>query len=164
LACFDRVIAINARFAAAHTNQGTCLEGMARYGEALGNYESALSIDPDEPETDWNLAVNRLRLGDLRRGWIESEWRFSILEIAGLTSRSGLERSLLPEKLCCFTTSKASAMPCNSAGMCRYSGIAARKSSLKSKVLSKNCSRDCLESRAASPRALSYPPSTSIAH
>ena len=39
----------------------------------------------------------------------------SILEIAGLTSRSGLERSLLPEKLCCFTTSKASAMPCNSA-------------------------------------------------
>jgi tetratricopeptide (TPR) repeat protein len=76
LACFDRVIAINARFAAAHTNQGTCLEGMARYGEALANYESALSIDPDEPETDWNLAVNRLRLGDLRRGWIESEWRW----------------------------------------------------------------------------------------
>jgi len=120
LACFDRVIAINARFAAAHTNQGTCLEGMARYGEALANYESALSIDPDEPETDWNLAVNRLRLGDLRRGWIESEWRWKC--------------------------------------------PAARESSLKSKVLSKNCSRDCLESRAASPRALSYPPSTSIAH
>jgi hypothetical protein len=59
----------------------------------------------------------------------------SILEIAGLTSRSGLERSLLPEKLCCFTTSKASAMPCNSAGMCRYSGIAARKSSFSPRTV-----------------------------
>ena len=76
LACFDRAIAINPGFAAAHTNRGTCLDGMARYGEALADYERALSIDPNEPETHWNLAVNRLRLGDLRRGWIESEWRW----------------------------------------------------------------------------------------
>jgi tetratricopeptide (TPR) repeat protein len=73
LACFDRAIAINARFAAAHTNRGICREAMARYGEALADYERALSIDPNEPETQWNLAVNRLRLGDLRRGWIESK-------------------------------------------------------------------------------------------
>jgi tetratricopeptide (TPR) repeat protein len=76
LACFDRAIAINPGFAAAHTNRGTCLEGMARYDEALADYERALAIDPNEPETHWNLAVNRLRLGDLRRGWIESEWRW----------------------------------------------------------------------------------------
>jgi tetratricopeptide (TPR) repeat protein len=73
LACFDRAIAINARFAAAHTNRGISREGKARYGEALADYERALSIDPNEPGTHWNLAVNRLRLGDLRRGWIESK-------------------------------------------------------------------------------------------
>jgi Tfp pilus assembly protein PilF len=76
LANFGRAIALRPDYAEAHSNLGNCLDEMGRYGEALSCYEDALALQPEHADTHWNIAVNRLRAGDLRTGWVEYEWRW----------------------------------------------------------------------------------------
>jgi tetratricopeptide (TPR) repeat protein len=78
LATYDRAIAIRPDYAEAHSNRGNCLDEMGRYGEALSCYKDALALQPDHADTHWNIAVNRLRAGDLKTGWVENEWRWKI--------------------------------------------------------------------------------------
>jgi tetratricopeptide (TPR) repeat protein len=78
LASYDRSIALRPDYAEAHSNRGNCLDEMGRYDEALSCYQDALALQPDHADTHWNIAVNRLRDGDLRTGWVENEWRWKI--------------------------------------------------------------------------------------
>ena len=76
LSAFDQAIALKPDYAEAHNNRGNCLEEMMRMGEALFGYRNALALRPDYAEAHWNFAINRLRIGDLKTGWVESEWRW----------------------------------------------------------------------------------------
>jgi hypothetical protein len=76
LACYDWAIGLKPNYPEAHNNRGTCLEDMMRMGEALFSYRNALALKPHYAEAHWNFALNRLRLGDLKTGWLESEWRW----------------------------------------------------------------------------------------
>ena len=76
LADYDRAIALKPDYAHAHGNRGICLDDLARPDEAEASYARALALNPDHGDSHWNLAVNRLRAGDLGTGWIESEWRW----------------------------------------------------------------------------------------
>ena len=81
LASFDHAIALRPDYAEAYSNRGNCLDEMGRYDEALSCYEDALALQPDHADTHWNIAVNRLRAGDLRTGWVEYEWRWKTKSI-----------------------------------------------------------------------------------
>jgi hypothetical protein len=76
LADYDRAIALKPDYVHAHGNRGNCLDDLMRPDEAEASFRRALALDPDHGDSHWNLAVNRLRAGDLRTGWIESEWRW----------------------------------------------------------------------------------------
>ena len=76
LADYERAIALKPAYAEAHGNRGVCLDELAWPDEALESFRAALALQPDHADTHWNLAVNRLRGGDLRAGWREAEWRW----------------------------------------------------------------------------------------
>jgi tetratricopeptide (TPR) repeat protein len=76
LADYDRAIALKPDYVHAHGNRGICLDDLARPDEAEASYARALALDPDHGDSHWNRGVNRLRAGELRTGWIESEWRW----------------------------------------------------------------------------------------
>jgi tetratricopeptide (TPR) repeat protein len=76
LAAYDRAIALKPDYVKAHCNRGACLDQMLRTDEALSSLKDALALQPDYPEARWNLGLNRLRVGDFKTGWIESEWRW----------------------------------------------------------------------------------------
>src|SRR6201999_418072 len=87
LADYDRAIALKPDYVHAYGNRGNCLDDLARPKEAEASYRQALAIDPEHGDSHWNLAVNRLRAGDLRTGWIESEWRWKSGSL-GLNARA----------------------------------------------------------------------------
>jgi tetratricopeptide (TPR) repeat protein len=76
MADFDRAIALKPDYANAHANRGACLDDMFRFEEALASYRTALALKPDHGDAHWNLAINRLRVGDYKTGWAEAEWRW----------------------------------------------------------------------------------------
>ena len=76
LADYDRAIALKSDYIDACCNRGACLDDLMRPDEAEASYRRALALAPEHGDSHWNLAVNRLRAGDLRNGWIESEWRW----------------------------------------------------------------------------------------
>ena len=76
LAAYDRAIALKPDYVKAHCNRGACLDEMLRADEAFSSFKNALAFQSDYPEAHWNLGLNRLRVGDLKTGWIESEWRW----------------------------------------------------------------------------------------
>ncbi|THD53799.1 MAG: tetratricopeptide repeat protein [Bradyrhizobium sp.] len=78
LANYDRAIALKPDYVEAHSNRGNCLDEMGRYREALSSYEDALALQPHHADSHWNSAVNRLRAGDLKTGWVEYEWRWKM--------------------------------------------------------------------------------------
>jgi tetratricopeptide (TPR) repeat protein len=76
LASFDRAVALVPGYAQAWTNRGAPLQSLNRHGEAVEGYARALALTPDDADTHWGLALARLTLGDLRRGFAEFEWRW----------------------------------------------------------------------------------------
>lgn len=76
LADFDRAIALKPDYADAHANRAACLDDLFRGDEALASYDTALGLKPDHADAHLNRALNRLRAGDLKNGWIEAEWRW----------------------------------------------------------------------------------------
>ena len=76
LVAYERAIALKPDYLQAHTNRGNCLDEMMRGEEALSSYRDALTLSPDYADAHWNLAVNRLRAGDFKTGWLEAEWRW----------------------------------------------------------------------------------------
>jgi tetratricopeptide (TPR) repeat protein len=86
LACYDRAIALKPDYVQAHSNRGSCLDEMMKADEALSSYRRALDLEPGFAEAHWNLALNRLRAGDFKTGWLENEWRWKCPAL-GLSER-----------------------------------------------------------------------------
>ncbi|HLX18093.1 MAG TPA: tetratricopeptide repeat protein [Bradyrhizobium sp.] len=78
LASYGRAIALKPDYAKAHCNRGICLDDMGRYDEALSGYKDALALQPHYADAHWGTALNRLRAGDLKTGWVEYEWRWKL--------------------------------------------------------------------------------------
>ncbi|TXG81983.1 MAG: tetratricopeptide repeat protein [Sphingomonadales bacterium] len=95
LALCDQIIAISPALASAHVNRGRALQMLGRYKEALDAFERAHRLDPDGLPAALNLAMLRLTLGDLARGFAgyESRKRMPELEVqlAGRTHVAGLD-------------------------------------------------------------------------
>ena len=83
LANYDRAIALKPDYVEAHSNRGNCLDEMGRYPEALSSYQDALALQPHHADARWNTAINRLRAGDLKTGWVEyeSRWKISSFQV-----------------------------------------------------------------------------------
>jgi Flp pilus assembly protein TadD len=64
------------------TNLGVGLQLSGRYDESLGSYEKALSIDPEQHDAHFNMALVLLLCGDFERGWAEYEHRWRLAETA----------------------------------------------------------------------------------
>src|SRR5208282_4851657 len=71
-----KAIAIDPTLAAAYNNLGACLRFLGHFEEAAAACRKAIEIEPNLNEAHWNLAMASLRLGDLKRGFSEYEWRF----------------------------------------------------------------------------------------
>jgi tetratricopeptide (TPR) repeat protein len=78
LAHFDRALALKPDLVEAYSNRGNVLDALVRMDEALVSYRKSLALEPDYPQAHWNLAINRLRAGDFKTGWAESEWRWKV--------------------------------------------------------------------------------------
>jgi tetratricopeptide (TPR) repeat protein len=76
LAASDRAIALNPEYAEAHHSRARCLDAMLAVEEASSSFRNALDLDPHNEAAHWHFALNRLRAGDFKPGWIESEWRW----------------------------------------------------------------------------------------
>jgi len=75
LACIAKALALDPAHPRALANRASVLLNQLRVREAIAAAEEGLRLHPQEPELHWTLSVCLLLLGDLRRGWAESEWR-----------------------------------------------------------------------------------------
>jgi hypothetical protein len=76
VAAYDRALALNPRYAEAHTNLGSAYKEQGRLEEAIACYDYALWLRPDDATTHWNRSLAYLAQGDYERGWAEYEWRW----------------------------------------------------------------------------------------
>jgi Flp pilus assembly protein TadD len=64
----------------AHDNLGRVLKKQGKFGEAIDEHLKSISLNPGGPGAHLDLGLLYLLMGDLRRGWIESEWRWKIVQ------------------------------------------------------------------------------------
>jgi hypothetical protein len=76
LAGYDRLICIEPTLADAYSNRGAALAALNRWGEALTNFDQAISLRPDHAGAHFGRAILWLLHGDFARGWAEYEWRW----------------------------------------------------------------------------------------
>ncbi len=72
----EQAIAISPGGAELHFNLGVAFRESGRAEAAITHYRRAVEIKPDHAEAHWNLGLALLRLGELRAGWDEYEWRW----------------------------------------------------------------------------------------
>jgi Flp pilus assembly protein TadD len=72
-----RALEIRPDYASALTNLGAALAELGRNAEAVQLHLRSIELEPNLRESHWNLAMACLRLGDLKRGFQEYEWRFN---------------------------------------------------------------------------------------
>jgi Flp pilus assembly protein TadD len=70
-----KAIELRPDYARAMTNLGAALAELGKNVEAAQLHTRALELEPNMNEAHWNLAMASLRLGDLKRGFAEYEWR-----------------------------------------------------------------------------------------
>nr|WP_290226605.1 tetratricopeptide repeat protein [Trichocoleus desertorum] len=76
IAHYQQAIALNPHFAMTHNNLGSIWEEQGRYAEALDCYKQALTVNPEHVDAHFSKAITLLRIGDLKRGFEEYEWRW----------------------------------------------------------------------------------------
>jgi tetratricopeptide (TPR) repeat protein len=76
LASYDQASAADPNYPEACFNRGTALADLRDFEAASASYRQAIAIRPEYAEAHLNLALNSLKLGDYRTGWVEYEWRW----------------------------------------------------------------------------------------
>ncbi len=76
LTAFDRVLSQAPRHMRAWNNRGRVQQTLNRHDDAIASFEKAIALDKDNADAHFNLALSRLTLGDLRRGFVDYEWRW----------------------------------------------------------------------------------------
>jgi Flp pilus assembly protein TadD len=74
----NRAIANDPAYGRAWSNLGNLLQSRLLLAEARMAHESALNLDPTEPEFHWNHSITLLLDGALKEGFAEYEWRRKI--------------------------------------------------------------------------------------
>jgi Flp pilus assembly protein TadD len=74
----NRAIVSDSTFGRAWSNLGNLLQSRLLLAEARMAHESALTIDPTDPEFHWNHSITLLLDGALKEGFAEYEWRRKI--------------------------------------------------------------------------------------
>ena len=74
----NRAIVSDSTFGRAWSNLGNLLQSKLLLAEARMAHESALTIDPTDPEFHWNYSMTLLLDGALKEGFAEYEWRRKI--------------------------------------------------------------------------------------
>ncbi|MPY76287.1 MAG: tetratricopeptide repeat protein [Alphaproteobacteria bacterium] len=74
----NRAIASDSGYGRAWSNLGNLLQSGLLLAEARMAHESALTLDPDDPEFHWNHSITLLLDGALKDGFAEYEWRRKI--------------------------------------------------------------------------------------
>jgi tetratricopeptide (TPR) repeat protein len=75
LPCADQAIALAPRLAVGHFNRAAALRDLHRIDEAVTSFETARSLEPDDPRTNANLGGLKLLLGRFEGAWDLYEWR-----------------------------------------------------------------------------------------
>ncbi|MBD2096647.1 tetratricopeptide repeat protein [Trichocoleus sp. FACHB-591] len=81
IAHYQQAIALNPNYAMTYNNLGTIWEAQGRYVEAMACYKQALAVNPENVDARFSRAIALLRLGDLRQGFEEYEWRWRRLDM-----------------------------------------------------------------------------------
>jgi tetratricopeptide (TPR) repeat protein len=76
LDCFHKALSLDPGDVEHHHNLGVILNALDRPRDAMVSYEQARRVQTDHPESQLNLAITQLLVGDLDRGWSGYEWRF----------------------------------------------------------------------------------------
>jgi tetratricopeptide (TPR) repeat protein/ADP-heptose:LPS heptosyltransferase len=76
LASYNQAIAINGDYAEAHFNRGVVLNELNCWDAALASYDRAIAIQADYAEAYCQKSYVQLLMGDLKEGWLNSEWRW----------------------------------------------------------------------------------------
>ncbi len=71
-----RALAIRPDLPSAHNGLGLCHAQLGDHDAALRHYEQALLLQADHPHARFNRAMQLLRRGRYRDGWVEYEWRW----------------------------------------------------------------------------------------
>jgi tetratricopeptide (TPR) repeat protein len=67
----------------AEVNSGALLSFDGDSRAAVAHFERAIALEPDLARAHFNLALERLALGDYERAWPEYEWRWKLPEFSG---------------------------------------------------------------------------------
>lgn len=78
LASFEHALALDLRHVNAAYNRGNALRELRRHDEAIASYRHALALAPDRADIHVTTALTLLRMGRLRDGFGEYEWRHRV--------------------------------------------------------------------------------------
>jgi tetratricopeptide (TPR) repeat protein len=71
-----RALALRPNLSHAYSNLGNALVAQGQMTPALAAFEKALQLDDNNPIAHDGLGATLLMMGDLKRGWLEREWRW----------------------------------------------------------------------------------------
>lgn len=77
-ASFERAIQLNPDFAEAQNNFGCALQTNREINQAIVHHQRAIELKPELADAHHNLGMAFLKLGELRQGWQEYEWRWKV--------------------------------------------------------------------------------------
>jgi tetratricopeptide (TPR) repeat protein len=80
---FDRALDLRPDFVKALNNKAFMLGEIHRFDEAFTLYRHVKRIDPENAETDWNVALIQMLNGDFEAGWPGREARWKISSLSG---------------------------------------------------------------------------------
>jgi tetratricopeptide (TPR) repeat protein len=75
---FDRALGLRPNFVWALNNKALTLGELHKFDEAFALYRHLKTIEPENAETDWNVALIHLLNGDFESGWQGREIRWKI--------------------------------------------------------------------------------------
>jgi len=83
---FDRALGLRPNFVWALNNKALTLGELHKFDEAFALYRHLKTIEPENAETDWNVALIHLLNGDFESGWQGREIRWKIPSHPGTAS------------------------------------------------------------------------------
>lgn len=78
LDALNHALALRPNLQKALANRGSVFLGLNRFAEARADFENTLTMAPDEPLMQWNLAMCQLLTGDFAAGWSRYDARWSM--------------------------------------------------------------------------------------
>lgn len=76
ITAFDQALRIQPDYAEALNNKGRALTELGRIPESIACFQQAISHQPGLTDAHWNLALERLKLGEFAPAWNDFEFRW----------------------------------------------------------------------------------------